>query len=386
MADASPPAPHEPARPVVDGRYIRRVIIAVSITLLAVALALLLWYGVRVLLIGFAGILLAVLLRAIADGIAKLTKLSPGWSLAVTVLLLAGLFVGVWLLLAPSVVEQGNQLADRLPQAMEGVRKKVASTGLGAQALKLFDRFFDGATGGGGGTGGAGSGSPTTQAAQKAAGALISALTVVLDLLIILFLGIYLAAQPKLYVDGLAALFPPGKRARICQVMTQLGHTLRWWLIAQAIDMLVIGVATWLGLWAIGVPLALTLGILAALFNFIPNFGPLFSYVPAVLLALVDSPEKAGYVTILYLVLQNVEGYLLLPLLQRGAVDTPPAVLIASQVLLTLLVGGLGLALAAPLTACALIVVKMLYVHDVLGDPVELATRDEGPRPGGPAI
>jgi predicted PurR-regulated permease PerM len=81
-----------------------------------------------------------------------------------------------------------------------------------------------------------------------------------------------------------------------------------------------------------------------------------------------------------------VEGYLLLPLLQRGAVDTPPAVLIGAQVLLTLLVGGLGLALAAPLAACALIVVKMLYVHDVLGDPVELATRDEPPRPGGPAL
>jgi predicted PurR-regulated permease PerM len=204
--------------------------------------------------------------------------------------------------------------------------------------------------------------------------------------LIIVFLGIYLAAQPKLYVDGLAGLFPRGMRRRICEVLTELGETLKWWLIAQGIDMFIIGTATAVGLWALRVPLALTLGVLAALFNFIPNFGPIISYVPAVLLALVDSPEKAVYVTILYIVLQNVEGYLLLPLLQRGAVDTPPAILIASQVLLTLLVGGLGLALSAPLTACALIVVKMLYIHDVLGDPVELATHKEPPRAGGPAL
>ena len=166
----------------------------------------------------------------------------------------------------------------------------------------------------------------------------------------------------------------------------QLGTTLQWWLIAQGIDMVVIGVATALGLWLLGIPLALLLGVLAALFNFIPNVGPFFSYVPAVLLALVEGPEKALYVTIFYIGLQCVEGYVLLPLLQRGAVDTPPAVLIAVQVLLTLLVGGLGLALAAPLAACAMIVVKMLYVHDVLGDPVELATRDEPARAGGPAL
>jgi predicted PurR-regulated permease PerM len=371
----TPAKPHQ----VTDGPYIRRVIVAVGITLLGLALAMLLWYGVRVLLVGFAGILLAVLLRAIADGIGRLTKLAPGWSLLVTLLLLLTLFVGVGMMLAPSVAEQGNQLAERVPAAMQRARQRLAATTWGAQVLKLVDRFVDSGDGNG-------SPSPTTQAVKQATVALTSTLKVILDLLIILFLGIYLAAQPKMYVDGLAGLFPPGKRPRICQVMNQLGHTLRWWLIAQGIDMILIGTATWLGLWAIGVPLALTLGLLAALFNFIPNFGPLFSYFPAVLLALVDSPEKAGYVTILYLVLQNVEGYLLLPLLQRGAVDTPPAVLIGAQVLLTLLVGGLGLALAAPLAACALIVVKMLYLHDVLGDPVELATRDEGPRPGGPAL
>jgi len=369
--------PAESTRPVRDGGFIRRVIVVVAITLLSLAVALLLWYGVRVLLVGFAGVLLAVLLRSIAMGISRLTGLSPGWSLGITVVLLVGLFVGLGFMLAPSVVEQSSQLAERMPAALDRIKQYLASKPWGEQILKL--------TGSAGGNGGA-QGGATTQAVQKATGMLASTLKVVLDLFIVLFLGIYFAAQPRMYVDGLASLFPPSARPRICQVMNQLGHTLRWWLIAQGIDMIVIGAATALGLWALGVPLALVLGLLAALFNFIPNFGPLFSYVPAVMLALVESPEKALYVTILYIVLQCVEGYVLLPLLQRGAVDTPPAVLIGAQVLLTLLVGGLGLALAAPLAACAMIVVKMLYVHDVLGDPVELATRDEPARPGGPAL
>lgn len=350
------------------------MIITVSITLAAVALALLLWYGVRVLLVGFAGVLLAVLLRSIAMGISRLTRLSPGWSLGVTVLLLGGLFVGLGFLLAPNVVEQSGQLVDRLPAALDRIKQYVNAKPWGQQLLKLTGLAGD-----------AGQGA-ASQAMQKATGMIASTFGVVVDLFIVLFLGIYLALQPRMYVDGLASLFPPSARPRICQVMNQLGHTLQWWLIAQGIDMIVIGAATALGLWALGVPLALVLGILAALFNFIPNFGPLFSYVPAVMLALVESPEKALYVTILYIVLQCVEGYVLLPLLQRGAVDTPPAVLIGMQVLLTLLVGGLGLALAAPLAACVMIVVKMLYVHDVLGDPVELATRDEPARPGGPAL
>jgi predicted PurR-regulated permease PerM len=215
---------------------------------------------------------------------------------------------------------------------------------------------------------------------------LSTTINAVVGVVVVTFIGLFLAAQPKLYVDGLAELFPPSKRPRICQVMGRLGYTLRWWLIAQVVDMVIIGLLTWLALRLIGVPLALTLGILAALFNFIPNFGPLISFVPAVLLAVVEGPEKAIWVTVTYIVLQSLEGYVLLPLLQRGAVDTPPALLILTQVLMTLLVGGLGLALAAPLLAVALVVIKMLYVHDVLGERVELPGKTEPPRPGGPAL
>jgi predicted PurR-regulated permease PerM len=359
-----------------DALFIKRVLVTVGIVLLALALALLLWWGIRVLLVGFAGVLFAVLLRSIALGISKLTRLPVGWSLAVTCLLLVGLFVGLWLLLAPDVIEQTNQLVDRLPKALDKLKERINHTWIGRHLTKLAERLnpMNGAA------------APATQAAAKAGSLLATAVNAVVGVLVVLFTGVFLAAQPRLYIDGLSQLFPPATRPRVCQVMDRAGYALRWWLIAQIVDMFIIGLLTWLALWWIGVPLALTLGVLAALFNFIPNFGPLISYVPAVLLAMVESPEKAIWVTVIYIVLQSIEGYILLPLLQREAVDTPPALLILSQVLMTMLVGALGLFLAAPLLAVAMVVVKMLYVHDVLGEGVELPGKHESPRPGGPAL
>ena len=142
--------------------------------------------------------------------------------------------------------------------------------------------------------------------------------------------------------------------------------------------MTVIAGATWIGLAVIGVPLAFVLGIIAGLFNFIPNFGPLFSMIPATLLALTISPGKAMAVIAMFMVLQNLEGNLLTPMIQRKSVDLPPALGIIAQILLGILVGAVGLMLAWPLAAVVVLGVKMLYVEDVLGD--ELPTPDDDTR------
>ena len=137
--------------------------------------------------------------------------------------------------------------------------------------------------------------------------------------------GAGFAFDPTQYVRGALRLVPPGYRVRAGEVLGAIGYTLKWWLIGQGVTMLVIATATWLGLLVLGVPLALVLGVIAGLFNFIPNFGPLFSMVPATLLALTVSPGTALGVIILFIVLQNLEGNLLTPLIQRKAVDLPPA-------------------------------------------------------------
>jgi predicted PurR-regulated permease PerM len=123
-----------------------------------------------------------------------------------------------------------------------------------------------------------------------------------------------------------------------------------------------------LGLWILGVPLALALGFIAGLLSFVPNFGPLIALIPAVLVGLMEGPSTALYVVILYIVIQAVESNLITPMIQKQMVYLPPAVILIGQVLLGILVGGLGLILATPIIAIAVVLVQLLYVEDVLGD------------------
>ena len=110
-----------------------------------------------------------------------------------------------------------------------------------------------------------------------------------------LALGIYLAAEPAIYLDGALRLVPPERRGHARDVLLAIGDALTWWLIGRFIGMAIIGVLTWLGLLFLGVPLALTLALIAAALTFLPNIGPVVSAVPAVLLALMQGPAQAGW-------------------------------------------------------------------------------------------
>ena len=195
---------------------------------------------------------------------------------------------------------------------------------------------------------------------------------VVVNVVVVIIIGIYLAAAPKANLDGVVSLFPPRRRERTREVLIEVGETMHLWMVGQLIPMIAIAVLTTVGLWILRVDLAVTIGILAGLFNFIPNFGPLLALVPAALVALSDGPEKVLWVVGLFIFAQSLEGYVITPLVQQRMVQLPPAVTIAMQVVMGLLVGGIGVALAAPLTAAALVLVKMLYVEDVLKEPTEL--------------
>jgi predicted PurR-regulated permease PerM len=151
---------------------------------------------------------------------------------------------------------------------------------------------------------------------------------------------------------------------------------LSWWLIGKGASMLFIGVLTWIGLSIIGVPLALTLGLIAGLFSFVPNFGPILSAVPAILLAFIDSPTKALYVLILFVAVQLIESNLVTPLIERRTVELPPVLTIFAQLALTILVGAVGLILATPILAVVMVLVQTIYIQDILGDEPENLTED----------
>jgi predicted PurR-regulated permease PerM len=133
--------------------------------------------------------------------------------------------------------------------------------------------------------------------------------------------------------------------------------------------MAIVGLLTTTGLWLLGVPIALMFGAMAALSEFIPNIGPVLSMAPALLVSFGKSASLAGWVFLVYLGVQLLESYVISPIVQQRETHVPAPLLIFCQVLLGYLGGGLGLILAAPLTASVLVLVRMLYLEDVLGEP-----------------
>jgi len=204
--------------------------------------------------------------------------------------------------------------------------------------------------------------------AGKVTGAVSGTLAALANIALVLVIALYLAADPRPYVEGTVRLFPMAQRDRAREVLHTMGDTLRWWLIGKALSMVIVGVAVFIGLVALGVPLAAALALIAALLDFIPNIGPLLAFIPAALFALLDGPTQVLYVAVLYGAIQTIESYLLTPLIERRTVQVPPALALTTLVAAALLFGWLGLLLAAPATAALLVLVQMVYLEDTLGE------------------
>ena len=209
---------------------------------------------------------------------------------------------------------------------------------------------------------------------------LSSTLAAFTGMLVVVFLSIYIAADPELYRQGIMHLFPHGARERAGEVLSAMAAVLRKWLVTQLIAMASIFAITTIVLLVLRVKAALALGVLAGLLEFIPTIGPILSSLPAIAMGFLDSPEKALYVVIAYTGIQFLENHLLIPLLMKGGVDLPPALTIMSQALMALVFGFIGLMCAVPLLAAVMVCVKMLYVEDVVGDPA--FAPDENPEEG----
>jgi predicted PurR-regulated permease PerM len=200
---------------------------------------------------------------------------------------------------------------------------------------------------------------------------LSSTVAVIGGMILILFTAIYIGAEPRLYHKGLLHLIPHQARPRGEEVLAAIGVTLRRWLVTQLIAMVVIGVLTTIVLKLLGIRAALSLGIIAGLFEFIPLAGPLLSAIPAVAIGFLDSPEKALFVALAYLGIQQVENHLLIPMLMREGLDLPPLVTLVGLALLGIVFGFLGMLVAVPLLAAIMVAIKLLYVEDVVGDEVK---------------
>jgi len=336
-----------------DGAFLRRVLIVAAVG----ALALLLWFVVDILLLVFGAVLVAVLLRALAEPIARRTPLSDGWALAAaTFALLVAVGLAGWLFGA-EVRAQVAELAERLPEAWRTFQERLGASEFGQ---RLVSRAEDAAPGAG-------------SVVSGFASVLASFVGGLADFLLIVVGGLYLAAQPGLYRRGVLLLFPAdGPRESIAGALDASGAALRLWLLGQLVAMAFLFVLTGLGLWAIGLPAALALALLAGLAQFVPLIGPILAAIPALLIALSEGWQIALWTLLLYAAIQQVESNVITPLVQRQAVSLPPAVTLFAVVAFGLLFGPLGVLFATPLAVVVMVAVKTLWVRETLGEPTEV--------------
>lgn len=316
-----------------------------SLAVLGIVFAILIVAAPDVLLVIFAGVLLAVFLRWGGCALAQRLHLSPHWGVGLFLFLLLFALVLLGLFAAPAVSEQLDRLATRLPEAWESLRQRVEASEWSRALYRML----------------------RPDPADSPAGAVSATLGALGNFVVLLFVGLYGALDPDPYRRGFVSLFAPPLRPRAEQLIDRSASQLRGWLVARLFSMAVVGMLTTLGLWALGVPLALVLGLIAGISGFVPNLGPVLSAIPAIGLALAgDAP--VWLVAGLYLAVQTVETYLLTPLVESREVSLPPALILAAQLLMGTLFGILGVALASPLAAVLLVVVQGAYVRPVLED------------------
>jgi len=323
------------------------------VMVLVVSLLVLAWKLAVVLVLAFAGVLIAVLFRHLVIMLTTSTPLPEGAALAIVVSGLLGSLILVVVVSGPLFSDQLGSLSDSVPQTLKQIENALAQTTWGQF---LMDRV-SGVEGG-----------SQWNLLGTLGGTLSTVLSIIANLLVLLTIAIFLALDPKLYRSGFLHLVSIDRRERMSQVLDELGTALWHWLVGQSIAMLAVGVLTGVGLWIIGVPLWPLLGLIAGLLNFVPYLGPFLSATPAILVAFSQSSETAIYAVILFVIVQQVEGQILTPIIQKRVSALPPVMIILAVIAFGSLFGFAGVFLAAPLLLVVITLVRTLYVEDVLDD------------------
>ena len=325
-----------------------RVVAAVAI----VGGALALWQIRSVLLLVLGGLLFAIVFSAATRGVQRLTRWPRRVSFVLTVLALAAASVAVLWWVGGELAAQLRDLRQQLPGALDSLRQWLAGTALGSQAIEAIDGLQQ-----------------WEVPWMRLAGAATLTLGALGNFILMLLLGVFIALEPSVYQRGIVRLVPVVHRPRLSAALEAAAAAQAAgpaWPGVGTRPMLFVGVATWVGLALLDVPLALILGVLAGILGFIPFFGAIVSGALAVLLAFTQGPQTALYVALIALAIQQVEGNLLMPLVQRWAVQLPPAVGVVSVVVAGGLFGIGGVLLATPLVVVLMVLVRKLYVEGLL--------------------
>lgn len=344
--------------------FLRRTLITVGILAMTVVGLWVLWIGLEVVLLVFGGMLFAVLLRAATQGLKQVTKLPDKPAVIIVSLLFVALVIGFFWLIGPQISAQVGDLSESFAEIANQAVETLLQYEWGQQLLDLLPIEE----------------TITTMPSAAAGDGIFSTITGVFSqtldalssLLLVLGIGFFFALDPGLYMRGLVMLFPHSKRELVWEVLRAEEYALRGWLLGTFISMLMIGGTTTLILWAFGVPLALPMGLVIAILEFVPIIGPIVGTIPVVLLALTVGPDTALWVFIIYFAAQFIEGNILVPLILQKTVELPPVITVTTQILFGIFAGTLGVLLATPIAAVAMVFIQVVYIDHLLGDPMDI--------------
>ncbi|TWR31130.1 AI-2E family transporter [Mucilaginibacter pallidiroseus] len=337
-SDTKKPAPGELRN------FAKKVWIVVGILALSVCLILILRVAFNIVLMVFAASLIAVFFHGLGDFIQRRTKLKRPAAMAISVIGSFLILIALFWFMGATIQSQVKALSDDFPVLVEKGKTQLEKSDIGRSIIEKINRIDSG------------------MVMSKAQGVFSTSFGVLGDLYIILFLGIFFTVSPSIYKDGIIILSPNSAKKDTRVVLDRISLVLKGWLKGMLLAMLLIAILSVTGLTILGIPMALTLALMAGLLNFIPNFGPLIAMVPAVLLGLTVGPNTAIIIAVMYILIQTLESNVITPMVQKRMIDLPPALTIIAQLLMGSLSGVLGILLATPLLAIVMVLVDELYV------------------------
>lgn len=336
--------------------FAKRAAIFVSIALVPV----LIWFLFDVILIMVGAFLIATLLNL---GSQLFQKIRFPYSVALVLsgLLIVIVLAGAAYLFGSSVVSDLSVVIDRVEEARQHLEKAMQGSQFGRVFLSHLQNV-------------------NVPIGEVIGGFFRLSATFILAIIVTIFGGVYLAAQPRLYRAGISKLFPESRRQKVSETLDHLEDGLRLWLLGQLIQMVIIGVLSGVAVWLVGLPSALALGVIAAVMEFIPYLGPILAAVPAVLVAVTVDVSAIVWTIVAYILIHQAEGHLIMPLIQRQLVFIPPAVMLLSITAITALFGWTGTIFAAPITVMLFVLINKLYVRDTLAESAYLPGESETER------
>jgi len=316
-------------------------------------------------MLAFGSVVVAVVIRSVADPLVRRTPLNNGLAVLVSVLVILVVLAGAGALFGRQVNVQVQLLIERVPGAWAQFQVQLESSPALGWA---YDRLSEAAS----------QADRALALAPKIAAATLSGLA---TLALVFVAGVFLALHPAGAREGLLALAPKPARPRLREVMNACGVALKGWLKAQLVSMILVGGLVGIGLALIGVPAPVALGLASGLAQFVPIVGPIASALPGLLVAATGGMEPLLLTLVLYVGVSQLEANVITPLVQRNVASLPVVLGIFGVVGLGILFGPLGVLFAMPFTLVIHTAVTMLYRQDVLGDETATAPGQAPRRP-----